>query len=189
VTHDQVEAMTLGDRICVMRDGIIEQVGKPTEVFDNPATLFVAKFIGTPPMNIFEGCLSQRGDALLFSGGEVTLPIEKAQQAAVSSVVDKAVCLGLRPKAFILKQPGDDGPVVEGTVEVCELLGEEVLVHVEAGGHSFIVSLDPHEAPSAGDRVALVPDMSRAHVFDVESGVNLTKASDLQRPKVSNVED
>ncbi len=146
VTHDQIEAMTLGDRICVMRDGIIEQVGEPTEVFDNPASLFVARFIGTPPMNIFAGTLLDQAGELIFDGGTVRAKVDPRQYDSVRSHVGKKVCLGIRPKAFVLKDQAPEGAdVFEGQLEVSELLGEEVLAHLSSGEHSYIVSLDPHD--------------------------------------------
>ncbi len=178
VTHDQIEAMTLGDRICVMRDGIIEQVGQPTRVFDHPASLFVARFIGTPPMNIFEGQLVDDGGTLIFDGGTVKAPIAKAQYERVSSYVGKKICLGLRPKTFTLKGEGDADVVFRGQVEVSEMLGEEVLAHVVSGDHKFTVSLDPHAVGAHDGDLEVCPDMERAHVFDAESGKNLTMPSE-----------
>ncbi|MBT3192048.1 MAG: sn-glycerol-3-phosphate ABC transporter ATP-binding protein UgpC [Verrucomicrobia bacterium] len=176
VTHDQVEAMTLGDRICVMRDGIIEQVGEPTTVFDHPASLFVARFIGTPPMNIFEGELVAEGETLFFVGGELRAPIAKKQYAMVKASIGKPVCLGLRPKAFALKDEtaGDDAVVFSGKVEVRELLGEEILAHLTNGDHKFTVSLDPHSKVELDGTVDMCLNMDQAHVFDTESGRNLT---------------
>lgn len=177
VTHDQIEAMTLGDRICVMRDGLIEQVGKPTEVFDYPATLFVARFIGTPPMNLFEGTLKQDGSDIVFDGGTVQMPIVASQHDAVKDFVDKKVCLGLRPKSLTLTRkasPELAGVSFKGTIEVSELLGEEVLAHVSSGDHKFIVSVDPHVMQDLDETIEVSPTPKRAHVFDAESGRNLT---------------
>lgn len=174
VTHDQVEAMTLGDRICIMRDGLIEQVGEPTDVFDHPVSLFVARFIGAPPMNIFDGILTQQDNDIFFEGGNIKVAIDKSQHEAVSELIAKKVCLGLRPKAFRLPESGSQEATFSGKIEVCELLGEEVLAHISDEEHRFIVSLDPHKAPSAGENIEVIPDMTRAHVFDAVSGLNLT---------------
>jgi multiple sugar transport system ATP-binding protein len=182
VTHDQIEAMTLGDRICVMRDGLIEQVGKPTDVFDYPASLFVAQFIGTPPMNIFEGTLRQEGQTFVFDGGEIVMPIVESQNEAVKDFVGKKVCLGLRPKAFKLCSQPQEGQAVcsfKGTVEVSELLGEEVLAHLKTGDHRFIVSLDPHKFINGEGDIEVSPVAERAHIFDMESGRNLTLPSEI----------
>ncbi len=181
VTHDQVEAMTLGDRICVMRDGIIEQVGEPTTVFDHPASLFVARFIGTPPMNIFEGALVSENDQLTFVGGALKASIAERHIDRVKGFVGKPVCLGLRPKAFSLKDANTppDCVALPGTVEVCELLGEEILVHMHNGDHKFTVSLDPHVKAELDGVLDICLDMERVHIFDAESGRNLTMPEGL----------
>jgi len=176
VTHDQVEAMTLGDRICVMNGGIIEQVGEPTEVFDNPESLFVARFIGTPPMNLFEGKLVDESGKLVFVGGSLHAPVAERQYDAVKHMVGKNICLGLRPKSFYLKSEVHENDMVEllGTVEVRELLGDEILAHMESGDFKYTVSLDPHSKVDLSGTVELCLDMERAHIFDSESGRNLT---------------
>ena len=176
VTHDQVEAMTLGDRICVMRDGVIEQVGEPTQVFDNPASLFVARFIGAPPMNIFNGKLLERGGSLVFDGGTFEAPVAERQHAQVAGHVGKPICLGVRPKAFVLSgQPGaDEACVIKAKVEVAEMLGEEVLAHLSSGEHRFTVSTDPHRRIEPDQELAVCPLMKHAHLFDVETERNLT---------------
>lgn len=174
VTHDQVEAMTLGDRICVMNGGLIEQVGSPTEVFDNPASLFVARFIGTPPMNIFEGQLVEEG-GLAFTSDTLRIPIEGQMAERVRSHIGKNVCLGLRPKALTpTQEAGADNVRFQGTVEVSEMLGEEVMCHLASGDHTFIVSIDPHSGMASEGTFNIIPDMSKAHIFDAESGKNLT---------------
>ena len=178
VTHDQVEAMTLGDRICVMRDGIIEQVGEPTKVFDHPASLFVARFIGTPPMNIFDGRLLEQSGKLFFDGTTFQIPIEHTQYDQVSHCVDKPIHLGVRPKALALQDAADvvsaSEGIITGQVEVAEMLGEEVLVHVKSGDHSFTVSTDPHRELVAEQTIGVTPRMQFAHLFDGETGKNLT---------------
>ncbi len=176
VTHDQVEAMTLGDRICVMRDGVIEQVGEPTRVFAHPATLFVARFIGAPPMNIFNGKLVDRGGKLFFDGGTFAAPIVKRQYAQLAGHPGKPICLGVRPKAFVLRgHPGaDESCVIKANVEVEEMLGEEVLVHLSSGEHRFTVSTDPHRRIGTNQELEVCPLMEHAHLFDVETEHNLT---------------
>ena len=176
VTHDQIEAMTLGDRICVMRDGVIEQVGEPTHVFDHPSSLFVARFIGTPAMNIFEGVLREKNGCLIFDGENITAPIVKRQYDQVRSCIDRKVCLGLRPKAFSLADSDteDGATVFTGAVEVSELLGEDVLAHLASGSHRFTVSLDSHVRINMDEQVRVCPNMERAHIFNAETEQNLT---------------
>ncbi len=183
VTHDQIEAMTLGDRICVMNLGAIEQVGPPTVIFDHPASLFVARFIGTPPMNIFEGTLRSEDGGLVFDGGSVRCPLPAETASVFRGCEGKKVCLGIRPRALRLIQEGESPDVVfEGQVELSEMLGEEVLVHVRSGEHKFITSVHPHEAAGLDGRtIRLIPDLAMAHVFDAESGENLTLPEEVRR--------
>ena len=176
VTHDQVEAMTLGDRIVVMRDGLIEQVDDPESVFDNPATLFVARFIGSPPMNIFEGEL--KGEAgVTFDGATFSAKLPDAKAKAVESNTGQKAYLGIRPKAFVLKQrAAETGATasIKAKVDVTEMLGEEMLVHLIAGDHRFQVSIDPHDREHLKEEVEVFPLLDQAHVFDGGSEKNLT---------------
>ncbi len=183
VTHDQIEAMTLGDRICVMNVGIIEQVGKPTEIFDYPASLFVARFIGTPPMNIFDGKLENVNGRVTFVGKDIVSPVSESKVAAVKDYVGKEVCLGIRPRAFSLcPNPGPNDVVFKGKPEVAEMLGEEILAHFEIGGQIFIASIDPHnQSVLDEDVVTLTADLTKAHIFDKESGRNLTMPEDVRK--------
>lgn len=181
VTHDQIEAMTLGDRICVMNDGVIEQVGSPTLIFDHPASLFVAKFIGTPPMNIFDGTLCLQDDGLVFDGGNfrLLLPADKAR--LLTGYEGKNVCLGIRPRALSMVREGEtaDG-MIHGSIEVSEMLGEEVLLHMSNGPHQFITSVHPHESEIIqSDHVSFIPNLQFAHIFDAETGRNLTLPADV----------
>jgi multiple sugar transport system ATP-binding protein len=178
VTHDQIEAMTLGDRICVMRDGIIEQVGDPMEVFDHPCSLFVARFIGTPPMNIFEGTLVEQAGKIYFEGGDIRLELAPHQCEKVRELVGKPACFGVRPKSFVLKEDAPEelkSRAIKGQVEVSELLGEEILAHVVSGEHRFVVSIDPHHmARVKHGEIEVVPLVETAHIFDAVSEQNLT---------------
>jgi multiple sugar transport system ATP-binding protein len=188
VTHDQIEAMTLGDRICVMNDGVIEQVGQPTVIFDHPASLFVARFIGTPPMNLFEGRL-RRGTAgeLLFDGDNLQCPLPEEMNGRLKGFEGKAVYLGIRPRALTLA--GENAhSVFEGTIEISEMLGEEVLVHIESGSHKYITSLHPHEAAGMRDgTIRLTPDLTLAHIFDAETGRNLTLPGKVKQTTLPNL--
>ncbi len=176
VTHDQVEAMTLGDRICVMRDGIIEQVGSPTYVFDHPASLFVARFIGTPPMNIFDGHLIKQDDRLLFNGGDFVVPVDPSQCEKVAAQVGKPIHMGIRPRALTrsTEQIDPQTAPIKGKVEVAEMLGEEVLAHISSGEHRFTISVGTHSGIAADQTVDVYPLMQKAHFFDADSEKNLT---------------
>ncbi|HAS83587.1 MAG TPA: glycerol-3-phosphate ABC transporter ATP-binding protein [Verrucomicrobia bacterium] len=176
VTHDQVEAMTLGDRICVMRDGLIEQVGSPTEVFDHPASLFVARFIGTPPMNIFDGRLLRQDRSLVFDGGTFQVPVDPSQHEKVAGRVGQPIQMGIRPRALVLSGDSavDPAAAITGQVEIAEMLGEEVLAHVRSGVHRFTLSVGTHSGVDAEQSINVYPVMRYAHFFDPETGRNLT---------------
>jgi multiple sugar transport system ATP-binding protein len=174
VTHDQVEAMTLADRIVIMREGHIEQVGTPDEVFKRPATRFVAGFIGSPPMNLHEATVAD--GKLVFSGGG-SLPLPGRFKAAVGAG-DKVV-FGLRPDDLYPVghglQSGDAADVheLELPVTVTEPLGNETLVFSEFDGRDWVSRMLNPKPLKAGDRVAMSFDLSQAHLFSAETGKSL----------------
>lgn len=173
VTHDQVEAMTLGDRIVVMKDGYIQQIGTPQEVFDAPMNLFVAGFIGTPRMNIFDAKLI-REDSKYFVevfGYRTALSEEKAQNLAAKGIDSRDVVLGVRPSHLVLDEKG-----FESIVDVTEMMGSEIHLHMNNGDND-IIAVVPKFAEKLsfehGSTVRFAFDGSVAHVFDKESGKNL----------------
>jgi len=177
VTHDQVEAMTLGDRVCVMNRGRIEQVGLPIEVYDHPQTRFVAAFVGTPPMNFLPGALCAQGDRVVFKGQtfEVVLPPAHADKA--KGRAGAAVELGVRPEDLQLPQPGAaEAGVIPGDVQIVEALGSEQLVYITVGDNTIIARYDSHISVTPGDRVKLSPKPAKLHLFDCASGENLMRA-------------
>jgi len=156
VTHDQVEAMTLGDHIAVMREGRLQQTGTPQDVYDCPANVFVAGFIGSPPMNLL------RGTAL---GGHVSAGDFELDRAGVA---DGEVIVGLRPQAL---RPARDGmPSLDFTIDVVEPLGDEVVLHGTAAATAAVACLDSRERPTAGSCVRLGIDPADVHLFDARSG-------------------
>jgi multiple sugar transport system ATP-binding protein len=171
VTHDQVEAMTMGDRIVVMKDGVIQQVAAPMELYHQPANLFVAAFIGSPPMNTFPGQLTSRDGALRFTAPGVDLPVTPAHRAALAGSVGKDVTFGIRPEAVLDDQPAHSSlPAIRARVEVLEKMGAETLVHLNAGGRVFISRLGPHTAPAIGEEVSARVDLDRGRYFDTAGG-------------------
>jgi multiple sugar transport system ATP-binding protein len=173
VTHDQVEAMTMGHRIAVMKDGKLQQVGTPLEVYEQPANLFVASFIGTPPMNLVPAALADGGTALVASGAR--LPVPERWRAATAGRDGRKVIVGLRPENLreTERAPRSSGAGVfatlGGTVEFTEPLGHEVIVHTRIGDDLLVAKLDPHRAPEMGDEVALVAELDALHLFDGET--------------------
>jgi len=173
VTHDQTEAMTLGDRIVIMKDGFIQQIGTPQEVFDHPANLFVAGFIGVPQMNFFDARLSRRDGKYTVTVGSVTVELspEKQQRLAAHNVAEQDVTLGVRPDHIMLCADG-----VKGTVDVSEMMGSSVHLHVSAEGKDVIIivpTIDMKGHYAMGDTVHFSFDGNVAHVFSKENEKNL----------------
>ena len=173
VTHDQTEAMTLGDRIVIMKDGVIQQVGTPQEVFDHPANLFVAGFIGMPQMNLFDARLEVK-DGRYFvevDGLSVELSPEKQERLAAGSVQPQDVILGVRPDHLNVAADG-----ITGRVDVSEMMGSSVHLHITALGRDVIVIVPTNGEVAGfrmGDEVKLAFEGSVAHVFYKDSGKNM----------------
>ena len=173
VTHDQTEAMTLGDRIVIMKDGVIQQVGTPQEVFDHPRNLFVAGFIGMPRMNIFDAKLVKNGGkyAVAIGGIEVELSADKQARLAAQNVAPQDIVLGVRPEHLTLK--GDN--LLKGKVDVYEMMGSEIHYHVTYDGQDVILiipTLD-NETVGMGKEIGFTFSGTVAHIFDKETGKNL----------------
>ena len=180
VTHDQTEAMTLGDRIVIMKDGVIQQVGTPQEVFEHPANLFVAGFIGVPQMNFFDAelTLTDGKYAVELGGIRVELAEEKQANLTAKGVQPQAITLGVRPEHIALMGDGDQ--MLHGTVEVSEMMGSAVHLHMNVLGSTAIaivqtMDITGQHAPSiyAGSNVAFTFGGNVAHVFCKETGNNL----------------
>jgi multiple sugar transport system ATP-binding protein len=173
VTHDQIEAMTMGSRIAVMRDGRIQQVGEPLEIYQRPRNLFVANFIGTPPMNLLRARLGADGTAAVASGFTLTLP---AAVRAAFGKEGKEVVLGIRPENVVDAREGGRGLTASLPVEVefVEPLGDEVIVHGRLGEEVLLCKLGPHRVPEAGSRLDVAIELESVHVFDAETELRLT---------------
>jgi multiple sugar transport system ATP-binding protein len=160
VTHDQIEAMTMADKIVVMHDGIVEQIGAPLELYDRPTNLFVAQFIGSPAMNVLEGRLESSG----FAMGDLTLPVGNAPAATAG----RPAYYGIRPEHFRLS--GDGMPM---EVVVTEPTGSETLVIARAGGREFSLVFRERIAARPGETIHVAPDPALVHLFDRETGRRL----------------
>ena len=173
VTHDQTEAMTLGDRIVIMRDGFIQQIGTPQEVFDHPANLFVAGFIGTPQMNLFDARLTKNGDKYAVEVGGISVELSEDKQTRLNAknVAPQEVTLGVRPDHMMLCESG-----IKGTVDVSELMGPSIHLHVTAEGKDVIVIVPANGGTARfpmGSGVNLTFGGNVAHVFSRETEKNL----------------
>ena len=171
VTHDQVEAMTMGDRICVMKDGVIQQVAAPIELYDNPCNKFVAGFIGTPPMNFFDGVLVRKDGKLTFVEPGFQFEIPAAWKERLEPYIDKKMTFGVRPEDIGTEQAEEDPnmPRVHARVEVLEPMGSETFVYLNTGENSFIARIDPHKHVSVGQQINFAVLLPKAHMFDGET--------------------
>jgi len=174
VTHDQIEAMTMGDRICVMNEGRIQQVGAPLAIYDRPVNKFVAGFIGSPPMNFMVGDLSEEGGKLFFKESEGTLAFEVyAPHAQVLQARgERKVIFGIRPEAFAdpaLSETNGEHRDIKARVEVVEPMGSEIYLYLTTGRNPFTVRLDAHFKAEPGEDKKLVMHVAKGHYFDVTS--------------------
>lgn len=172
VTHDQVEAMTLGDRIAVMKDGLLQQVDTPLNVYEKPKNKFVAGFIGSPPMNFMKGRLIKKQDKFYFDEGVISVKITDEMRGGLNKYLGKEVIMGIRSeniydKLFIFEAPAEN--IVKVICEVIEPMGSEVYLYLNTGKHSLIARVGPHDKPEIGQFMDLVFDMSKAHFFDKDS--------------------
>ncbi|MBY3184579.1 sn-glycerol-3-phosphate ABC transporter ATP-binding protein UgpC [Rhizobium laguerreae] len=165
VTHDQIEAMTLASRIAVMRDGRIEQLGTPEEIYNHPATLYVATFVGAPPMNLLKA--SARDGRLALSGADASLPLPALFRETVGN--GRELILGIRPEA--LRTDGA-GPSIEATLEVAELTGPELVVTALAGNQRLMACLPPRTPIRDNEKLTLFFDEEAMHLFDPETGLS-----------------
>jgi multiple sugar transport system ATP-binding protein len=170
VTHDQVEAMTLGDRVVVMKDGRVQQVGEPLELYNEPANRFVAGFIGSPAMN-FANVRIAGGDGPLRAESEgIRLELPPSFSARLGPHAGRAATLGIRPEDLRIAS-GDEPPglAFDAVVEVVEKLGSEILLDVKAGPHSMVAAVEPSVRAGVRERVRLAVDPERLHFFDKET--------------------
>ena len=172
VTHDQVEAMTMGDRIVVMKDGTIHQVADPITLYDEPSDKFVAGFIGTPPMNFFEGHIHGQNGSLIFQAeGGLLLPIPETKKAALADKRDKSITLGIRPEDIgsTTAQQQQDAPTIRANVDVVEPMGSESYIYLSVGTSNFISRTDSHTHFQAGGEAELPVLMEKTHFFDTDT--------------------
>ncbi len=168
VTHDQVEAMTMADRIVVMKDGLIQQVDTPLNVYDRPANLFVAGFIGTPPMNFFKGVLIRQDGELYFKESAIQIKLPEEWKDSAGPFIDKKIVFGIRPEDVGSPQAESKlgAPKIKAKVEVVEPMGAETYLYLSTGDQSFISRVDAHRKTSVGDDIELSVLMSKSHIFD-----------------------
>jgi multiple sugar transport system ATP-binding protein len=169
VTHDQVEAMTMGHRIAILEKGILQQVGTPLEVYERPQNLFVANFIGTPPMNFITATVGDGGATL--QARSFNLPSPAAARDALAPRAGSRLVVGIRPEAVVEAGRQTRGATagLEVTVDLVETLGDEVVVHGRQGEDLLSFKMDPHHPPEIGDKVSAKVELDRLHLFDAQT--------------------
>ncbi|MEE3258060.1 MAG: sn-glycerol-3-phosphate ABC transporter ATP-binding protein UgpC [Candidatus Latescibacterota bacterium] len=176
VTHDQIEAMTMGDRIVVMRDGLIQQIDEPLILYNKPVNRFVAGFIGSPSMNFVRGKLTSNGRGATFDEGQVQIALSAAQADQLRDHFDREVTLGIRPED--IHDPETIGRnietvEIEANVEVVEPMGNEVFLNLTTGTTTFVARIDQLNIPQVDQTVQLSIEVAKAHFFDLDSEESL----------------
>lgn len=169
VTHDQVEAMTMGTRIAVMREGLIDQIADPITLYNHPVNKFVAGFIGSPPMNFISGMIVKKDDRLFFNEGNFMVKLTDEMTGKLQPFCDKEVIFGIRPedvhdKLFV--QYASEDNTIKATCEVVEPMGAEIYLYLNAGKHTLIARVGGHNKSVVNQEMDMVFDMSKAHFFD-----------------------
>jgi multiple sugar transport system ATP-binding protein len=167
VTHDQVEAMTMGDKIVVMKDGYIQQIGDPLHLYNNPVNRFVAGFIGSPPMNFLNARILDQGGTLIVDEGNSKVEITGRNINLVRPFVGKELTFGIRPEDLVYSETEVPGKSLKCTIEVVEPLGSEIHLYVNTGKHQIIARVPPHHTFKVGNQINLIPNMDKAIFFDI----------------------
>jgi multiple sugar transport system ATP-binding protein len=174
VTHDQTEAMTMGDRICVMKDGVIQQVDGPLSLYDRPTNKFVAGFIGSPPMNFVDIEVIKKDEDIYLNEGMFEVKLPKQFKEKIMPLAGQRLVLGIRPediydKLFYTLGP-KDGNNFSATVEVVEPLGSEIYLHLNTGKNTLVAKVDAHNQAKPNQVIELVVNFAKSHLFEMESG-------------------
>jgi len=169
VTHDQVEAMTMGHRVAVLKDGNLMQVGTPLELYERPANVFVGGFLGTPPMNFIRATITAGGAKL--TAAKYELPVPASLRSVTAGKDGRKVAVGVRPENLLSggKLPRGESVTLNAEAEITEPLGHEVIVHGRVGDDLLVAAVDPHHAPALGQRIDLVVELEALHLFDADT--------------------
>jgi multiple sugar transport system ATP-binding protein len=169
VTHDQIEAMTMGDRICVMKDGVIKQVDQPLDLYNRPANKFVAGFIGSPPMNFMDVDVLRRTDRIWLEEGKFEVQLLPSMEEAVAPYVGKTLILGVRPEDIYDRlyaiNGSSHGRTALSTVEVVEPMGSEILLYLNTGKNILVARVEPHNEAKVNQEIEIVFNMEKIHLF------------------------
>ncbi len=179
VTHDQVEAMTMGSRIAVMNEGRLQQVGPPQELYDHPVNRFVAGFIGSPAMNFVDVALTGQGADAKLSAEGITIPLPGRFRQVVGPTTDRKLVAGFRPEHLELGETADGAARVDVKADVVEYLGNEEMIHASAGGRDIVAVVDSAARVRPGDILELHVAPGKLHLFDPETGATLVAEREL----------
>jgi len=172
VTHDQVEAMTMADRIAVLNFGLLQQVDTPQNLYDTPDNLFVAGFIGSPAMNFFNAQIHKEGNDILVDADAFTVTVPEDRKETLQPYINKHVIFGLRPEDIHdphFAPPGITPQEIEAEVDITELMGNEIFLFLKSGQHNFIARVDPRTKADMGDTIKIAFNMDNMHIFDKET--------------------
>jgi multiple sugar transport system ATP-binding protein len=177
VTHDQVEAMTMGERIAVMSEARLQQVGTPEELYDHPNSRFVAGFIGSPSMNFLDVDVHRDGGGIRLVGDGIDIPLPERYKGSIASFSGDKLVVGVRPEHLDVNTEGPAG-TLSGTADVVEYLGNEELIHLTVGEHDIVSLIGSEHRVRPGDALSLKIPLEKVHLFDPESSVALDKERD-----------
>ncbi|MDB9526108.1 sn-glycerol-3-phosphate ABC transporter ATP-binding protein UgpC [Oscillatoria sp. CS-180] len=174
VTHDQVEAMTMGSRIAVMNKGILQQVDTPQNLYEHPNNVFVAGFMGSPAMNFFDATLKPEGEDVFVMAGALRVPVPREERSRYEPHIGQPLIFGIRPEKIYnpeFSPPGINPYEIDATISVIEMMGHEIIVYLSlADGQEFLARVDPRSRYTPGEVVRLSLDCDRFHLFDKDSG-------------------
>lgn len=176
VTHDQVEALTMASRIAVMKDGVLQQIGAPGDLYDHPTNMFVAGFIGSPSMNFFNATVKGSNGSMMFDTGTFQLPVPSDAKDKLKALNSDQYVVGIRPEDIYDPQftaPGIDSAQVPAKVDVVEPMGSEIYLNLLSGSQPFVARVDPRSTARAGNDVGLAFNVDKLHIFDKKSEVSL----------------
>jgi len=173
VTHDQIEAMTMADKIVVMKDGLIQQIGSPLTLYNQPDNKFVAGFIGSPAMNFMVADVKSEGGKTIIDEGDFSLVLPPEEAALVKNYVGKKLYFGIRPEAMEYVEKGNAAECIQGKVNVVEQLGDEIHLFVNTSSHSIIAKVPPHLQFTTGQDVLLKPLSGKMYFFDMDTEKNI----------------
>jgi multiple sugar transport system ATP-binding protein len=169
VTHDQTEAMTMGDRIVVLKDGLIQQIGTPLGLYNKPVNRFVAGFIGSPAMNILKSTIREQNGKVVADEGDFAIELDSKMAEAMRLHMGKDVLIGIRPEDLVVMDKSVAGQSITARVEVVEPLGSEILLYISTKQHQIIVRVPPHFEFRVGDTANFKPALEKLHFFDIET--------------------